>query len=479
VVFAGYGISAPNQKYDDYEGLDVKDKIVVVLRSEPQEKDPRSVFDGDRATTHSAFDTKTSTARVRGARAILFVDNNLSDSKLVPKFNKRINPNDPEFPFVQVKAELLDQWLAASGQNLKQIMDGIDRDLKPRSLPLPGLTVELETDVQRRKKSVPNVVGWLPGETGEFVILGAHFDHIGLGSSSSLAPEAERGKAVHHGADDNASGTAGLLELARYFGAQPRPRRGILFVAFAGEEMGLLGSSYFARAPWLPLEKASVMINMDMIGRIKDGKAFVGGSGTGSSLKKLLEELKPNYKLALDFSDETGYGSSDHQSFYIAKVPVLFFFSGLHSDYHKPSDTWDKINAESAAELLRLVSAVTGRLAAGQERPQYVRLAPPQPQAAPGSAAAARGGASLGTVPDFGQTPDGFRIADVRPGGPAEKAGLRGGDIMTEFDGKPVKSLMDFTVALRARKPGDVVTVKVRRGTEVLEFKPTLGTSGR
>jgi hypothetical protein len=337
-----------------------------------------------------------------------------------------------------------------------------------------NLTVEIATDVRRETRRVPNVCGYLPGQTDEYVVVGAHFDHLGMGDQSSLAPSLA-GKAIHYGADDNASGAAGLLELARYFSKQPKMKRGVLFLAFSGEEMGLLGSSWYVNHPTLPIDKAVAMINMDMIGRIKDQKVFLGGVATGDSLKALLDEVSPKYNLKSDLSEQGGYGSSDHTSFTSKQVPVLFFFSGLHADYHKPSDTWDKINAESAAEMLSMVAEVSARLATQDGRPKFVRTAAPRPQAM-ASASMAGYGPYFGSIPDMSDVAGGFRISDVRDGSPAQKAGLKGGDIIFEFGGKPVANLMEFTYALRAFKPGDEVVVKWKRDGQSMEGKTILST---
>jgi hypothetical protein len=223
--------------------------------------------------------------------------------------------------------------------------------------------------------------------------------------------------------------------------------------------------------PLLPLDQAAAMINMDMIGRIKDGRIFVGGAGTGDSLQAALDEARRGSKLNFDLSEQGGYGSSDHFSFTIKQVPVLFFFSGLHADYHKPSDTWDKINNESAADLLQVVAGVTERLAQAPARPRYIKVQAPQPVA---TASASSGGAWFGSIPDMGETKGGFRVSDVTKGSPADEAGLQGGDLIFEFDGKPVANLYDFTYALRAKKPGDEVVVKYRRGGQAHETKAKL-----
>jgi hypothetical protein len=478
VVFVGYGITAPEYNYDDYQGVDVKDKVVLILRHEPQEFDEKSVFAGKVYTRHATVDSKAINAKFHGAKGVLFVndqENHTGDPDQLDKFQKTVGPGMTSIPFVQVRHEVAGQWLASAGKSLKEWITEVDKDLKPRPLPLPaGLTAEIATDVRRETRRVPNVCGYLPGQTDEYVVVGAHYDHLGMGDQSSLAPSMA-GKAIHYGADDNASGAAGLLELARYFGKQPKMKRGVLFLAFSGEEMGLLGSSWYVNHPPLPVDKAVAMINMDMIGRIKDQKVFLGGVATGDSLKALVEEISPKYSLKSDLSEQGGYGSSDHTSFTSKQVPVLFFFSGLHADYHKPSDTWDKINAESAAEMLSMVAEVSTRLATQEARPKFVRTAAPRPQAM-ASASMSGYGPYFGSIPDMSDVAGGFRISDVRDGSPAQKAGLKGGDIIFEFGGKPVANLMEFTYALRAFKPGDEVLVKWKRDGQTMEGKTTLST---
>jgi hypothetical protein len=305
--------------------------------------------------------------------------------------------------------------------------------------------------------TVDNVLAWLPGQTDEYVIIGAHYDHLGRGNFDSLAPS-QIGQ-IHPGADDNASGTAGVLELARLLTPQRgHLKRSILFMNFAGEELGLLGSAAWVKDPTRPLAKAVAMINMDMIGRIRDEKVYIGGVGTGSTFKSVLEQAQKESPFKVEYS-AGGYSSSDHTSFVSKKIPVLFFFSGLHSDYHKPSDTWDKINAPSAARLLDLVENVAVQLADATEPPAFQVLAEEKP---PGGGGAGYG-PYFGSIPDFGQVENGVKFSDVKPNSPAAKAGLKAGDILVQFGDKPIKNLYDFPDALRRSKVGDVVEVKVMR----------------
>ncbi|MEX2263535.1 MAG: M28 family peptidase [Bryobacteraceae bacterium] len=475
VVFAGYGITAPEYDYDDYAGLDVKDKIVLILRHEPQEFDEKSVFAGKVYTEHAQFASKAVNAKMHGARGVILINdraNHRSDADQLEKFGRAAGPADTGLPFVQLKAEVVERWLADAGKTLDRIQAEIDGDLKPRGFTLAAsLQIDGTVDVVRAQKIVHNVAGYLRGQSEEYVVIGAHYDHLGLGEQFSMAPS--QAGTPHPGADDNASGTAGVIELARYFALRPKPARGILFLAFAGEELGLLGSSYFVNHPAFPLNRAVAMINMDMIGRVREGKVYVGGTGSGSTLKSVLESILPKHALKVDFSDTTGYGSSDHTSFTTKQVPVLFFFSGLHADYHKPSDTWDKVDAPQSVKLLELIADVASTLTAA-ERPQFVRVKPPVSAHAGGAVAGSGGGGSgygpyFGSIPDFAEVPTGVKFADVREGSPAANAGLKAGDILIEFDHKPIQNLYDFTYALRTKKPGDRVTVKVLRNDAPVE----------
>ena len=475
VVFVGYGITANEYHYDDYAGVDVKDKIVLLVRHEPQENDDKSVFQGKELTQHSTFAIKAVNAKMHGARAVIMVNDAYphhtpQEDQLTP-FGQVTGPTDAGVLFVQVKESTAEAWLKSEGRDLHEILDGIDKDLKPRSFPLTKLTVKVSLDIQHDMKTVHNVAAYIPGKTSEYVVIGAHYDHLGLGDEHSLAPS--QIGTVHPGADDNASGTAGVIELARWFSKQPQQQRGILFMTFAGEELGLLGSNYYTGHPLLPLNNAVTMINMHMIGRIRGGKVYVNGTGTGSTLDKLVESIKPPEAFKLDLSEATGYGGSDHMSFTVKQVPVLFFFSGLHGDYHKPSDTWDKIDAPDAAKLLGYVAQIATRLANDPERPAFQRVVE---KSAPSVSSSGSGGygPNFGSIPDFDEPPKGVRFADVRDGTPAAKAGLKAGDILIEFDGKDIGNLYDFTYALQAHKPGDEVLVKVLRGSQTIEAKVLL-----
>ena len=459
LVFAGYGATADEFHYDDYAGVDVKDKIVVVLRYEPSGFAEKSGNHG--LTQHSQLVTKAINARNHGAKAVVVINGKLGDGEedLLTRFGSVSGPENVGIVFVQVKNAVAESWFQAAGKSLKEVQDQINSGTKAASFAFPEtLRLPLHIDIETTRATVNNVLAWLPGQTDEYVIIGAHYDHLGRGNFDSLAPS-QIGQ-IHPGADDNASGTAGVMELARLLVPQRgQLKRSILFMDFAGEELGLLGSAAWVKDPTRPLAKAVAMINMDMIGRIKDDKVYIGGVGTGSTFKSVLEQAQKETPFKIEYS-AGGYASSDHTSFVSKKIPVLFFFSGLHSDYHKPSDTWEKINAPSAARLLDMVGNVAVQLANAPEAPAFQVVAEEKPPSGGGGGGY---GPYFGSIPDFGQTENGVRFSDVRPNSPAAKAGFKAGDVLIQFGDKPIKNLYDFTDALRRSKVGDVVEVKVLR----------------
>jgi hypothetical protein len=471
-LFAGYGATAEEFGYDDYAGLDAKDKIVVVLRYEPSGFATKSGNQG--LTTHAQLITKAINARNHGAKGMVLVNGKLGDGEedLLTRFGSIGGPENVGLLFAQVKNAVADDWFRTTGKSLKEIQDQINSTSKPASFFFPDvLRATLTVDVETTHATVNNVLTYLPGKTDEYVIVGAHYDHLGRGTFDSLAPS-QIGQ-IHPGADDNASGTAGVLELARILAPlKGQLQRGILFMSFAGEELGLLGSAAWVKDPTKPLEKAVAMLNMDMIGRIKDNKVYVGGVGTGSTLQKVLDQAHGDSPLKFEIS-QSGYTSSDHTSFVTKRVPVLFFFSGLHSDYHKPSDTWEKINPDSAAGLLNIVARVTVELASDPQRPAFLTVVENNPHS--GATGGGGGyGPYFGSIPDFGQTENGVKFSDVKPGSPAAKAGLKAGDVLIRFGDKPIKNLYDFTDALRRSKVGDVVAVTVLRDGKELKVEVKL-----
>ncbi len=475
LVFAGYGITAPEYQYDDYKGIDVKGKIVLVLRHEPQEHDEKSVFAGKQFTTHAEIVHKAINAKKHGASGMILVNDVGNHSgqpdELIP-FGALAGPEEMKIAALQVKAAQVDEWLKSSGQTLESLRQAIDKDLSNHSFGLdPAALVSLTVDVERIRKQAANVVGILPGqgEKRQCIVVGAHYDHLGLGDQYSLAPSLIG--QVHHGADDNASGTSGVLELAHDLArGRAKLERSVVFIAFAGEEAGLLGSNYYALHAACPPGQTIAMINLDMIGRVSKNRLYVGGVGTSPGFRNLVEKANQPVGFELNFSG-SGYGASDHMSFTVHDVPVLFFFSGLHSDYHKPSDTWEKINAVDGARVVELVANVLEALDGLKEKPQYVRVAEPAPSAMGGGGGY---GPYFGSIPDFGASEHGVRFADIRDASPAAKAGFKAGDVLIEFGDQKIDNLYDFTYALRAHKPGDKVKVTVLRDGEKITHEVTL-----
>src|SRR5882672_1165535 len=473
LVFAGYGITAPEYKYDDYSRIDASGKIAVVFEREPQENDRKSVFAGTGLTSHASFTNKAINARLHGAKGIIFIAAPSQGSEDLGLAERQEAESDLGISAVHTKRAFLAKAFKDAGKDPAALQRGIDKDLTPQSFAFMGARARIATDVVRTRKTIRNVIGALPGADpklkNEWIVVGAHYDHLGLGNRNSLAPS-QIGQ-VHHGADDNASGTAGVIEIARIAANNNHAwKRSVLFIAFAGEEIGLLGSSNFANHPTVPVKSIDAMINMDMIGRVSNNRLFIGGVGTSPSLKQTVEDLNKPVGLALNFSD-SGYGSSDHTSFNAKKIPVLFFFSGLHTDYHKPSDTADKINAEGAVKVLSVVYGTVDRLATDTQRLPYHEIAQP-PQAGRGSGGGY--GPYFGSVPDFRDDLKGVLFSDVQNNSPAAKAGLKGGDLLVEFDGKQILTLSDYAYALRTKKPGDIVAVVVKRNGQDVKTDVTL-----
>jgi Zn-dependent M28 family amino/carboxypeptidase len=318
-----------------------------------------------------------------------------------------------------------------------------------------------------------NVVGWIPGTDpalrDQYVVVGAHFDH--LGHSAQFAQDPEAKDAIRNGADDNASGTAAVMELARLLARHPA-KRPVIFVAFSGEEYGLLGSSWFVKHAPVPLAQVVAMLNFDMVGRLRDDKLLVYGTATAAELPAILDSANVATKLRLAGGGD-GFGSSDHASFYGEGIPVLHFFSDLHDDYHRATDDADKINAAGIARVVTLADGVLRRVADRPARMAVVRSAAPPRMEGSGS------GVYLGSIPDMGATDvKGMRITGVRAGSPGDKGGLRAGDVIVEFGGRAVTDIYSYTEALNAHKPGDTVPVVVLRGDQRVSLTVTLGRRG-
>ncbi|MEQ8788465.1 MAG: M20/M25/M40 family metallo-hydrolase [Pirellulaceae bacterium] len=533
LVFVGYGITSKEKdlEYDEYAGLDVKEKAVIILRKEPQQNNPHSVFNGTDNTPHAFFTRKIANAYEHGAAAVLLVNDvqelvnqekagkaafdkavedldkaidALRDAKdagpedlaklrdeiaqkaeltkeLAAKLNER--DFDPLVPFSGaggangrktlpvffVSRDVVDPLIKqALGEDLKTLEAKIDKTLEPVSAPLDGWTAKGEADVIRKQSDVKNVVAVLDGEgplADETVIVGAHYDHLGYGGQGSLAPWT---KDIHNGADDNASGTAALLEVARRITSSgKKPARRIVFIAFTGEERGLLGSARYVREPRFPLSNTVAMVNMDMVGRLVDDKLIVYGTGTADTFDKLIDDLNADYGFKIT-KHPSGFGPSDHSSFYAKKIPVFHVFTGTHKDYHRPSDDADKINVPGMLRVSEFVTDIVETIAGAEKRPEYREVKR--------EAVAQRGGDRpyLGTIPDFSQEVEGYALMGVAEGGPASRGGLKSGDVIVKFGESKIGSLEDIDSALRKYKAGDKVPVVVKRDGKDVTLTVTL-----
>ena len=374
-----------------------------------------------------------------------------------------------------ISAGAADALLAPAGLDLARAQDAIEAGGQPRSLALPD-SATLTVNVRRTRATTRNVVGLIPGrDSSRTLVLGAHYDHLGYGGPSSLAPNVH---APHVGADDNASGVAVVLAAAQRLGARARrgwrPEHTLVLAAFSGEEIGLVGSSHFTDEPPRPIESIEAMVNLDMVGRLRDDKLQVMGVGTATEFPALVAAVNagvPDARFGLKTSED-GYGPSDHQSFYKKNVPVLMLFTGAHADYHKPSDTWDKIRYAGLARVSDYAQALVESLDA-RPRPTFKKA---KADASPGRIAGGGGyGAYLGTIPDYMQTEGGVLLSGVRDGSPAAKAGLGANDVIVRFDGIRVDNIYDYTFALRTRKPGQEVRITVKRAGQEVVLTATLG----
>ncbi|HOM15728.1 MAG TPA: M20/M25/M40 family metallo-hydrolase [Thermoguttaceae bacterium] len=534
LVFAGYGITAPKLNYDDYAGLDVRGKAVLMLRHEPQQADPKSPFAGVQPSEHAPFARKVANAREHGAAAVLIcsdrfdlekasaearkswyetkdrlakmeeelkqktkaglpeavlqahrrqieaVQKQLADlqHKLQPEYDPLMPfesgpppARKDEIPVIYCRRAVVDPIVqAALGKDLTTIEAEIDHTLKPQSGPLDAWRAAGKVDIQTQSVEIKNVVALIEAQgplAQQHIILGAHYDHLGYGGLGSLNPWR---RSIHPGADDNASGTVVLLESARLLAERKgKLKRSVLCIAFTGEERGLVGSRHYVNNPLRPLDQCIAMINLDMVGRLQDERLTVMGVGTAKQFEPLLDQLNAAYGFELR-KVRPGAGPSDQMAFYGRQIPVLHFFTGMHGDYHRPTDTAEKLNIAGMRRIAQLVAELVEQLANASEAPEYVATAG-------GIQIPWIGGGDrpfLGTVPDFDRQVTGYAISGVVPGGPAEKAGLRGGDVIVQFDGQSIRSLADIETALRKHKPGDKVRLTAQRDGQEVRVEVTL-----
>lgn len=474
VVFAGYGIDAKKDaRYNDFAGIDVHGKLILIFDGTPDAGNPHSPF--------AKFDihTKANIAKENGAAGILVIaDGDDFEKDRLAKLSYDRMLGETAVPVAGISRALAQKILNLSdGKDLAEIAkwtamkkdapDGIKVEVISSKPAAASLKIELE----KQTVDAYNVIGILEGRDSrlkrEAIVIGAHYDHLGHGGAGSLAANSTD---IHFGADDNASGTSAILELARRFAKEKDNKRTIIFIAFDGEEEGLLGSKYYTEHPLFPLENTVAMINLDMVGRLKDNKLTVGGIGTAGEWRGILTKFgaKAQFPQFADFDlqlNEDGFGPSDHSSFYAKKIPVLFFFTGTHLDYHKPSDTADKINYDGLLKITDYIEQIAKQIDATPKRPTY--------EVAKSSGTMGRRGfnVSLGTIPSYGDSTDGLVLDGVRDGSPAEKAGLKGGDKVIKLAGHDVRNVQDYTFVLGEMKAGEEYEVVVIRGSEQLTLK--------
>lgn len=478
LVFAGFGITAPDLGYDDYANLNVEGKVVIVLRKEPQQNLESSKFDGMRNSQHAYFSAKEMNAAFRKAAALILVNDRVTaespegDQLLgVTAAGAALTANQvPTFYCLRSVVEPMIQ--KATGKTLTELELAIDEQLVPQSVALEGIEVQGETLIKQTQVPVRNVVGLLPGKGSlaeEYVVIGAHYDHVGMGGEGSLAPGTI---AIHNGADDNASGTTALLEVARRLAADTSEnRRSIAFMAFTAEEKGLLGSKHYVRNPRFPLENTVAMLNMDMVGRLTDNVLTVYGTGTADTFDGLIDRLNEVSQFDID-KQPAGFGPSDHSSFYEVDIPVFHFFTGLHNQYHRPSDDFELINLEGMSRIADMVTGAAQEISTAIVRPALLKNSMVADVGRrPNRRAPAR--AIMGV--QLNRTAATATLSAIADNGPAAQAGLQAGDVILSIDAKEIPSITALTETLSAYKPGDTVKVSLLRDGETLEVEVKLG----
>ena len=495
VVFAGYGLSVPDgasARYNSYEGLDVKDKIVLVLRYVPEGVDaPRRAH----LNRYAGLRYKVMMARERGAKAVLVVSgpNSPQAGELVPMTGDGALAGSGVLA-VSINATTADALLESSGKKLKELQSALDTE-NPHAesgFILPKVRVKLSVGVEHIKKMDRNVIAFLPSglptSRGDFtgdsvkvthfpdpesILVGAHYDHLGRGGAgSSMARSGEEGQ-IHPGADDNASGTAFVLELAANLAAEQKAhpekfKRNVVFALWSGEEIGIVGSAAFATRPPLDLTKVTAYLNADMVGRLRDNKLTVQGVGSSKIWRKLLEKRNVAAGFNLVLQDDP-YLPTDTTSIYPKRIPVLNFFTGAHEDYHRPTDTPEKLDYEGLVRITNFARSLILDLASAPERPEFARVE--RSDSPGGSRETLR--AYLGTIPDYTTEVKGVKISGVRGGSPAEKGGVQGGDVIVEFGAQKIANIYDYTYALDAVKIGTPVKLVVERNGKRQELTVT------
>lgn len=375
LVFAGYGITAKDYDYDDYAGIDVQGRIVLVLRYEPPPKNGNSPFRKlPQASRYATLQAKAANAREHGAAGLILVDlSPKQEQNELISLRRSLARSQNDLIAVQVKREVVERRLTAEGLSLGELKDKIDRDEKPTSITIPAVRASLTVKLEKITRPTDNVVAVLPGADPklkqENIVVGAHYDHIGLGYFGAGNSNAEG--QIHHGADDNASGTAVMMSVAAKLSRKDeRPPRTVVFVAFTGEELGLRGSRYFVDRPPFPIAATKAMINLDMVGRMKDNLVTAASVDSAKEFRALVGRAAEGLEITM----KAGGGRSDHVSFHGKEIPALHLTTGTHPDYHRPSDTWEKMNIQGMVKIADMVLSLTREIAAAKEGFTFVKV---------------------------------------------------------------------------------------------------------
>ncbi|MBM4150130.1 MAG: M28 family peptidase [Ignavibacteria bacterium] len=453
IVFAGYGISSPADKYDDYAGIDVNNAVVIVMRGAPEQDNPHGNL-----SQFASLRTKAMTAKEKGAKAMICVSGQqFPDSLLAMRYEQGGKVDG--MLVLNALSTAIEKMLPSL--SISRLDSVIKASKSPASVAINDIRMRLAVSLKEKSVNTSNVIAYLPGTDpnamNETIVIGAHFDHLGWGGEGSGTLASTKEQAIHYGADDNASGTAGLIETAYALSKKPL-KRPVMFIGFTAEERGLLGSAHFVKSPTIGLDSICMMMNMDMIGRLKDGKLNIGGIGTSSGFKPLLDSIGGMHPVKLSYTED-GFGPSDHASFYGKEKPVLFFFTGLHGDYHRPTDTWEKIQYDGESLIVNMILQTLDFVGNATNKPDYIKV---KSAAQPGQAMSFK--VSLGITPDYSDHPKGMRITGVREGGAGEKAGLIADDIIIKLGSTVIKNVYDYTFALGKFKAGDSTSITVLRG---------------
>jgi len=452
LIFLGHGLKTMG--YDDFEGVDIQGKVALIARAVPASGTFAAVGRSDRSVLARAVRLQKA-----GVAAVIVLE---SDDQPRPLAREE-GPLKLDIPVLSLPMRVLKERCSDLEEKLSQIV----ASGKPASQDC-GITFNLELALDRHQAQLPNIATVIPGTDpklkDEFIVLGAHLDHLGRGERHSLGGEAGRGQ-VHPGADDNASGTAMVFELAKALKAHPT-RRSVLLLHISGEEEGLLGSAHWVQNPTIPLPSVKFMLNFDMVGRLDTAKPTLQIGGLGAP-KTALARAKTFAPQGLTIGDDLGVavGGSDHMSFSAAKIPTFFFFTGVHGDYHRPSDTPEKINVKGMVIVTTLAENIIRDLADAEQVPAF----DPETAKLPAMRNGGPVRVAFGSIPDFTENPKGFRINGTSPGSVAEAIGMKAGDVMTTFGGKRIRNLYDFQEVLSSFKPGDKVHVVWLRGDTSME----------